>query len=251
MSMESTQSQACCNTPAVVSKDYSPKGEYIQADGLKTYATGPKEAKQGILVVYDVFGFFNQTVQGADILAHTDEKHPYQVFMPDFFEGDPADISWYPPKSEEHQKLLGAFFKNQAAPPKTLPRIPKIVDKLTKSRGIEKWAIVGYCWGGKMVNLSSMEGTKFKVAAACHPAMIAADDAPGITIPFIMLPSKDEDKGEVEKWEKGLKVQHKVEWFPDHVHGFMAARANLENADEKSGYERGYGLVLDFFHKHM
>jgi hypothetical protein len=36
MSTESTQSQACCNTPAVVSKGYSPKGDYIEVDSLKT-----------------------------------------------------------------------------------------------------------------------------------------------------------------------------------------------------------------------
>jgi hypothetical protein len=36
MSSESTQSQACCNTPAVVTKGYSPKGDYIEVDGLKT-----------------------------------------------------------------------------------------------------------------------------------------------------------------------------------------------------------------------
>jgi hypothetical protein len=36
MSSESTQSQACCNTPAVVSKSYKPKGNYIEVDGLKT-----------------------------------------------------------------------------------------------------------------------------------------------------------------------------------------------------------------------
>jgi len=36
MSTESTQSQACCNTPAVVSEGYQPKGDYIEADGLKT-----------------------------------------------------------------------------------------------------------------------------------------------------------------------------------------------------------------------
>lgn len=33
---ECTQSQACCNTPAVVGKGYSAKGDYIQVDGLKT-----------------------------------------------------------------------------------------------------------------------------------------------------------------------------------------------------------------------
>jgi dienelactone hydrolase len=116
---------------------------------------------------------------------------------------------------------------------------------------VEKWAIVGYCWGGKIVNLSVMEGTKFKVAAACHPAMVAGDDAPGITIPYAMLPSKDENKEDVEKWEKGLKVPHVVEWFPDQVHGFMAARSDLADEKVKSEFVRGYKLVLDFFHKHM
>jgi len=36
MSTKSTQSEACCNTPAVVSKGYTPKGDYIEVDGLKT-----------------------------------------------------------------------------------------------------------------------------------------------------------------------------------------------------------------------
>ena len=74
------------------------------------------------------------------------------------------------------------------------------------------------------MNLSSQEGTVFKAAAACHPAMVAAADAPGVTIPYAMLPSKDEDMAEVEKWQKGLKVPNIVERFPDQIHGWMAAR---------------------------
>lgn len=66
-----------------------------------------------------------------------------------------------------------------------------------------------------------------------------------------MLPSKDESKEDVEKWEKGLKVSSQVEWFPDQVHGWMAARADLDDAKVKKEYERGYKLVLDFFHKHL
>jgi len=251
MSTESTQSQACCNTPAVVSKGYQPKGDYIEVDGLKTYATGSKDAKLGILVVYDIFGFFNQTLQGADILAYTDKDRQYQVFMPDFFEGKPADISWYPPDNKDKEEKLGEFFKTQAAPPKTLPRIPKIVEDLGKSRGIEKWAVIGYCWGGKIVNLSSQKDSPFKAAAACHPAMVAGDDAPGVTIPYIMLPSKDENKEDVEKWQKGIKTPNVVEWFNDQVHGWMAARGDLDQENVKKEYERGYKLVLDFFHKHL
>jgi len=122
---------------------------------LYTDATGPSTAKLGILVVYDIFGFFPQTLQGADILAHTDDQK-YQVFMPDFFEGKPADISWYPPDTDEKGAKLGEFFKTAAAPPKTLPRVPKIVKELGEKRGIEKWAVIGFCWGGKVSHLVLM-----------------------------------------------------------------------------------------------
>lgn len=76
------QSHACCTVPPVVSEGYSGKGSYTTVDGLKTYATGASGAKTGILVVYDIFGFFPQTIQGADILATGDKERQYQVFMP-------------------------------------------------------------------------------------------------------------------------------------------------------------------------
>lgn len=78
----STQSKACCTVPPVVTEGYKEKGEWITINGMKTYATGPKDAKSALLVVYDIFGFFPQTLQGADILAHSDKEHQYQVFMP-------------------------------------------------------------------------------------------------------------------------------------------------------------------------
>lgn len=170
--------------------------------------------------------------------------------MPDFFEGSPADISWYPPDTKEKGEKLGAFFQSQAAPPKALARIPKILDALQQSHGIQEWAVVGFCWGGKIVNLSSGKDSRFKVAAACHPAMVDAADAENVTIPYAMLPSKDESKEDVEKWEKGIKTEHIVEWFPTQVHGWMAARSDLENEEVKKEYERGYKIVLDFFAKH-
>jgi hypothetical protein len=54
--------------------------------------------------------------------------------------------------------------------------------------------------------------------------MVDPNDAPGVTIPFLMIPSKDEDKDAVAKWQQGLKVKGQVEPFDDQIHGFMAAR---------------------------
>jgi len=172
--------------------------------------------------------------------------------MPDFFEGKPADISWYPPDTEEKGKKLGEFFGGAAAPPKTLSKIPGILDAIKKENsGLDTWGVVGYCWGGKIVNLSSQSGTPFKAAAACHPAMVDPADAPKVTIPIAVLPSKDEDKDALTKYESELKVKHVVEWFPTQIHGWMAARSNLEDAEVKKEYERGYKLLLDFFHEHL
>ncbi|KAK5148812.1 hypothetical protein LTR04_000474 [Oleoguttula sp. CCFEE 6159] len=248
----SQHSEACCTVPPIVSKGYEPKGKYITIDGMKTYTTGPSSAKSALLVIYDIFGFFPQTLQGADILAHSDQEHQYQVFMPDFFEGKPADISWYPPDTKEKGEKLGEFFKTTAAPPKTVERVPKVVKEINeKYSSIQSWGVVGYCWGGKIVNLTSQSGTPFKAAAACHPAMVDPADAPNITIPIAMLPSKDEDKDAVAKWEQGVKGKKLVKWFDDQVHGFMAARGDLEDEKVKKQYEKAYNTLLHFFHENM
>lgn len=64
------------------------------SDLLYEDATGPADAQKGILVIMDIFGFFEQTLQGADILS-SNGAEKYRVVVPDWFEGEPADISWY------------------------------------------------------------------------------------------------------------------------------------------------------------
>jgi len=242
-------SKACCSIPPVVSKGYQPKGAYQTINGLKTYVTGPETATKAIFVVYDIFGFFDQTIQGADILANSAEQK-YRVFMPDFFEGSPADISWYPPTTEEHKKLLGEFFSTKAAPPKNLPKVPKIVEEANKlaPNGSFDWSILGLCWGGKIATLTVAGDNKiFKAAAEVHPAMVDANDAKTIKVPFAMLASKDEPTSDVEAFKAALQVPNHVETFPTQIHGWMGARADLEDAEVKKEYERGYKTVLQFF----
>ena len=56
--------------------------------------TGAATATKGIISVYDIFGYADKTVQGADILAYGDENHQYKVFMPDWFKGNPCPVEW-------------------------------------------------------------------------------------------------------------------------------------------------------------
>ena len=113
-------SAACCNIPPIVSQGYEAKGKYETIGGLKTCelfsianpchfpsfhpstanasneidVTGPANATKAILYIYDIFGYFPQSLQGADILSTSDKDNQYLVFMPDWFEGKYCDISW-------------------------------------------------------------------------------------------------------------------------------------------------------------
>lgn len=113
--------------------------------------TGSPTATTAILIIFDIFGFRPQTLQGADILANATNTHQYQVFMPDFFFGKPAGDTWYPPDTPEKQKLLGEFLSGPANPANTVAKIPLILKDLKAAApSVTKLAVLGMCWGGKV-----------------------------------------------------------------------------------------------------
>jgi dienelactone hydrolase len=81
--------------------------------------------------------------------------------------------------------------------------------------------------------------------------MVNPDDAANIKSPLCLLASKDEPAEDVKKFEANLKGEKHVETFGDQIHGWMAARSDLEDARVKSEYERGYKTLLEFFAKYL
>ncbi|KAF2274189.1 dienelactone hydrolase [Westerdykella ornata] len=242
--------ESCCNIPPVVSEDYVPKGTYKQLGGMNTYVTGSDEATKGIVSIFDIFGFATQTLQGADILAESNRNQSYKVFIPDWFHGNPVPNELFPPDTEEKQKQLGAWFANND-PHGVAAALPEYVKALQAANpSIKSWGILGFCWGGKVVELvTSSSSNPFTVAAVAHPAMIDPSSAEGISVPFIMLAAGEDPADAVEQFKNNLKVPNHVEIFGDQVHGWMAARADLSNARSKAEYARGYQTVLNFFGK--
>ncbi|RYO74759.1 hypothetical protein DL766_009583 [Monosporascus sp. MC13-8B] len=246
-------SEACCNVPPVVSKGYDAKGSYEELGGFKTYTTGPGDATKGIITIYDIFGYFPQTLQGADILATSDSNQKYRVFIPDWFDGKPFPLEKFPPDTPEKQKELGEFFQKYS-PPSVAAKVPNYLKAVqAKYPEIQSWAVMGFCWGGKVAALTvSAPNNAFKAGIQAHPAMVDPSEADKIKVPFCMLASKDEKAEDVEKFEAGLTAAPKhVEIFGDQVHGWMAARADLEDERVRSEYKRGYETVLKFLSKNM
>ncbi|TRX92181.1 hypothetical protein FHL15_007048 [Xylaria flabelliformis] len=213
--------------------------------------TGSTDALKGLVSVFDIFGYADQTIQGADILAIGDSQQKYQVFMPDWFDGHSCPVEWYPPDTEEKQKNLGEWFAKNSPVDVATTLVDYFKALQAASPSIQSWGIIGYCWGGKVVELVTSQALSnpFHIAAACHPAMVDPSGSDKILVPYALLASMEELPDTIKDFERRLKVPHHVETFSDQVHGFMAARADLSDPHVKAEYTRGYKVLLDFLRK--
>lgn len=106
--------------------------------------SGPTSATHALLLVYDIFGYSPQILQGADMLAASDSKRQYKVFMPDFWDGKPAPLEWYPPDTKEKEEKLDAFFAGPGEVGKNVRRLMSLRDDLQRQHPeIEVWGLVG------------------------------------------------------------------------------------------------------------
>jgi len=245
----STSIEACCSIPAV-QVDYTAKGTFKPYGAFdRVYVTGDK-SDTALIVVYDIFGYASQTLQGADILAKTTGA---QVLMPDFLgEGGEIAVDRVPAKTEEDKKALQKFFAGSASPPTLAPQVVDFVN-LLKAEGVKKVGCIGYCWGAKVVNLAAIqEGSPLDAISMMHPSAFSAQDAEGLSIPVGLFVSKDESKEEYDKYLAILstkpfidKVSSKI--YSNMHHGWAAARGNLSDPENKREYEDVYSRASAFF----
>ncbi|KAJ5640252.1 uncharacterized protein N7484_008114 [Penicillium longicatenatum] len=243
--------EACRTIPPVIAHGYKPRGKYETLAGLKTYVTGKVDSQIGLVDLYDVFGFANQTLQGADLLAR---RLNAVVLIPDFFEGDalPHDVT--PADTDTKQKILNDFRATKANVPRNVGVLMRAVEEYkTRFPSVAKWGAYGLCWGGKVTVLASGADTPFAATGQVHPGSMDTADAKALTIPHIVLASKDEPAimvGEyasvIANGKGGL-----VEIYSSMWHGWMGARANLEREESRAEYTRGYTQLGEFFEKHL
>ncbi|KAF9023417.1 hypothetical protein BDZ89DRAFT_1102696 [Hymenopellis radicata] len=235
--------------PPVLS-DYQPKGAIKPfADFQKVYVTGPATSDNAIVCIFDIFGFFPQTQQGADIVASTLNT---TVYMPDFFEPDaPFDIAKFPPKTDQQKGDLQAFFGSTANPSAAITKLKTFGESL-KANGSKRVGVYGMCWGGKVAVSSGGESTPFDAVAILHPAMLSVDDASKLTVPLGMYVSGDEP---VDEYEKIVDVVSKKPFsdkcdaknYSNMFHGWGAARADLKNEENLKEFEDVYSRLVSFF----
>ncbi|KAL7629819.1 hypothetical protein AAE478_001342 [Parahypoxylon ruwenzoriense] len=250
-------SDACAQIPPV-SSNYALKGTYQTLAGLKTYVIGPKSPSKAIIDIYDVFGLAPQKLQGADRLSASLNA---LIIVPDFLEGVYAQDCWLPPDTDEKKEALAKFREEQAVIPRNVEKpigVRKAADAKWPSVG-DHWGVFGLCWGGKVGMLACGKGNGglgrvFKVSGTAHPGALEAEDAEALTTPHICLASPGEPADVVEQYKEILAKPGKtgvVETYETMFHGWMGARANLEDENNKREYEKGYKQVAEFYAKYL
>lgn len=184
-------SEACCKL-SPISDNYKTQGKYETIAGLKTCkhsrspdspmrthqqlfidVVGPNQPTKVIIHIYDIFGIWPQTLQGADRLAaHTGAA----VLVPDFFEGDGLPQDAIPMDTDEKKKIAGDFFAGVANLETNLNKLlavrKEIATRFPESEG--HVGAFGLCWGGKLAVLAGGEGNegsgrRLNATGTAHP----------------------------------------------------------------------------------
>ncbi|KAI8146240.1 Alpha/Beta hydrolase protein [Fennellomyces sp. T-0311] len=178
----SSSLKACCTIPPFEST-YTPVGTVEKVGDLDVYTVGPKDAKKAILVIYDIFGFHDNTKQFCDILA---KNCGYKVAMPDFFHGKP----WTPEQMGDMQALL-AWIAKVGTIEVIQPQVT-VVREWLQGQGVVQGGLVGFCWGAKIgVQLTAIDSF-FGGVSMIHPSFVEVKDAEGAGAPVLAIPSKNE-----------------------------------------------------------
>jgi len=245
----------CYTIPPVIAVGYQAKGSWEKMAGMPVYITGPPTPKTIICVFYDVFGPSSQILQGADSLAAALEPFGTAVVIPDLFHEDRADAAWWGPDAGEAGKAkVKAYMANAWEMEQWVKMATDVLAEGKKKwEGVEAWASLGICWGGKVTVVLSGKDSPWKVSGQVHPGGFAKEDADKITIPHIVLASNGEDPGIAQYYKDVLENGKNgvVETYSTMHHGWMGTRANLSNEDNLKEYTRGYNQIASFFGEHL
>jgi dienelactone hydrolase len=215
--------------------------------------TGSQSARKAIIVVHDIFGPTSQALQGADRISQ--HFSGCLVILPDFFKGTALR---HDQRSQIREFLAGpgAFSPNaDALRLDIVPGVRKLFPQIEQT-GL---GVFGLCWGAKIAVLASNADavgnslSLFGATGQAHPAGLDVEDAKLLKTPHLCLASKDEDKDVVAGYAKALETNpgSVVETYATMFHGWMGARANLEDEENRAEYERGYRQAAEFFSKHL
>ncbi|KAL3531375.1 hypothetical protein ACH5RR_010697 [Cinchona calisaya] len=233
----------CCENPPTLSSA-SGAGSIVQLGGLKSYVSGPSDAKHSLLLLSDTIGYEAPKLRKlADKIAIAG----FYVVVPDFFDGD-----YFDPANSE--KPVSVWMKLHGQEKGIEDAKPVIAD--LKNKGITAVGAAGFCWGAKVAVQLAISGHA-QAAVLLHPYSVTVDDIKEINKPIAILGAETDHSSPPEllkQFEEILKskpeVDSFVKIFPGVSHGWTV---RYDEADEKvaKSAEEAHQDMLGWFVKYV
>jgi carboxymethylenebutenolidase len=223
-------------------------GERIQYDAAGTQMTGylarlkPTQKRPAVIVISENRGLTPHIQDVARRVA----VEGFLALAP-----DPLSPLGGTPKDEaEAAKMIGSL-----NPKETVARLAATVAFLARhAESTGKVGVVGFCWGGGMVNQLAAAGTSLNAGVAYYGAQIPAADVPRISAPLLLhYASLDERiNAGIADYEAALQANKKT--YEKYVYeGAQHAFNNDTNAARynKEAATLAWGRTIAFFKKYL
>ncbi|KAA1073152.1 hypothetical protein PGT21_001613 [Puccinia graminis f. sp. tritici] len=231
-----------------------PTGVLSTVNNVQVYIATPPEPipQKAILIFPDIYGVHLKNCQLiADRLAGDVNVTTYLL---DLFSGDCA------PEPGNGDFVFADWLKGHG-PEKVLPIIESVMQNLTE-KGVNKFAAVGYCFGGKYVFMTSQKNW-IHVGATCHPSLLQIpDDLNNLLetskVPLLINSCEIDQQFTAEAQKKAdeilgdgkYKCGYKRNYYPGATHGF-GCRADLSKAAEKEAFDKSFVEIVNWFKTHL
>ncbi|KAJ0091933.1 hypothetical protein Patl1_25473 [Pistacia atlantica] len=236
-------SSQCLENPPTLSSTCG-AGTVQEIAGLNTYVTGPSDSKLAILLVSDIFGYEAPLFRK---LADKVAAAGFLVMAPDFFYGDPVDLSNPQFDRDAWRKVHTTDKGYEDAKP---------VIAALKSKGVSAIGAAGFCWGGRVaVKLASTD--YIQAAVLLHPSRITVDDINEVKIPVAILGAEIDHITPVEQVKhfgeilsSKSEIDSLVKIFPGVSHGWTV-KYKVEDESAVKSAEEAHEDMLNWFTKHV
>ncbi len=135
-------------------------------------------------------------------------------------------------------------------------KVSEFLKTLRTTKGVEKVAASGYCYGGYL-SLRGITTGELDAAVMCHPSMIDLNMVKAIKGPTSWAMA-EVDKMISDSFAQEIKecltarkdLEFEMHTYPGTVHGSYV-RPNLANPEVKAGFEAALKQTVDFVRKHL
>ncbi|TDL26717.1 alpha/beta-hydrolase [Rickenella mellea] len=244
----------CKDCISGVRHEGTPTGKIQKIGGVDTYVALPESdypKDKAILYLPDVLGL---SFKNAQLLADDFAKNGFQVYIPDYLNGD-----YVPPDFLGSNFDLNSWLGKHGAD-KTRPPLDKVVNAL-KEKGITTFGATGYCFGGRYVFDLAFDNV-IKVAVVSHPSLLQVPEDlekySKTNVPLLINSCEVDSAYGPERQAIGDQLLgggkfapgYKRTYWPGCTHGF-AVRGDISNPQVKEGREGAFKASVEWFIQYL